>query len=76
MVLEAAPRESEVLRHLADGLRAAEIAELLVLSIATVRSHIRSVLVELGVNSRQQAAEAYRDTSRRLARLLGRGPAR
>ncbi len=73
---QLSPREREVLRHLAEGLRAAEIAELLFLSIATVRSHIHSVLVKLGVNSQQHAVDVYRDTSRRLARLLGTAPGR
>lgn len=70
---QLSPREREVLQFVADGLRAAEIAEALFLSIATVRSHIRSVLLKLGVHSQQEAADIYRDTSRRLGRLLGTG---
>ncbi|MDN5932030.1 MAG: response regulator transcription factor [Pseudonocardia sp.] len=68
---QLSPREREVLCLLADGRRAAEIAGLLFLSITTVRSHIRSVLVKLGVNSQQHAADLYRDTSRRVARMIG-----
>lgn len=69
-------REREVLCHLSDGLRAAEIAGVLVLSITTVRSHIRSILVKLGVNSQHAAADLHRDTSRRVGRILGAGPGR
>lgn len=68
---QLSPREREVLRHLAEGLRAAEISVLLFLSITTVRSHIRSILVKLGVNSQQQAADVYRRTSHRLMKILG-----
>lgn len=70
---QLSPREREVLAYLADGLRAAEISALLFLSITTVRSHIRSILVKLGVNSQQAAADVYRQTARRLARMLGAG---
>lgn len=71
---QLSPREQQVLRHLADGLRAADVAGELFVSITTVRSHIRSILRKLGVNSQQQAIEAYRDISRRLGRILGSGP--
>jgi DNA-binding NarL/FixJ family response regulator len=70
---QLSPREREVLQLVADGLRAADIANVLFLSIATVRSHIRSILLKLGVNSQQQAADVYRVTSRRLERVLGTG---
>lgn len=65
------PREREVLSHLADGLRAAEISELLFLSITTVRSHIHSILVKLGVNSQQHAVDVLRQVSRRMERMIG-----
>lgn len=55
------PREREVLRLLADGRRAAEVAEDLFLALATVRSHIRSILVKLEVNSQEQAVAAFRE---------------
>lgn len=69
---QLSPREREVLRHLADGLRAAEISALLFLSVTTVRS----ILVKLDVNSQQHAAAVYRETSRRRSRVHGAGPDR
>ncbi|MBW0092929.1 response regulator transcription factor [Pseudonocardia sp. KRD-184] len=73
---QLSPREREVLHLLADGRRAAEIAELLYVSITTVRSHIRSVLAKLGVNSQQTAAEVYREIQRRVGRAPGAEPVR
>jgi DNA-binding CsgD family transcriptional regulator len=49
------PSERRVLFHLMEGLSAAEIAETLVVSIPTVRSHIRSILRKLNVNSQLAA---------------------
>ena len=55
------PRELDVLRLLADGLRQAEIARVLVISPKTVGTHIEHVLTKLGVHSRAEAvALAYR----------------
>jgi DNA-binding NarL/FixJ family response regulator len=55
-------REREVLRLLADGLDQDAIAEQLVISPATVATHIQRVLKKLGVHSRAQAvALAYRE---------------
>jgi DNA-binding CsgD family transcriptional regulator/tetratricopeptide (TPR) repeat protein len=48
-------REVEVLRLLADGLTALQIAEKLVLSPRTVHAHISSIYNKLGVNSRSAA---------------------
>jgi DNA-binding NarL/FixJ family response regulator len=48
-------RERETLQALCDGEPAAAIAERWVVSMATVRSHIRSVLVKLGVSSQLEA---------------------
>ncbi|HEX4789575.1 MAG TPA: LuxR C-terminal-related transcriptional regulator [Actinospica sp.] len=45
------PRETEVLRALAGGMEKREIAEHLVLSPHTVRTHIQRVLAKLGVHS-------------------------
>lgn len=50
------PRENEVLRQLADGVAAGEIAAASVVSEATVRAQIRSILAKLGVSSQLQAA--------------------
>jgi DNA-binding CsgD family transcriptional regulator len=51
------PRERAVLALYADGLGTREIAELLVLSPHTIRTHVRNALKHLGVNTRREAAE-------------------
>ena len=61
------PREQEVLMSLMDGAAAETIAKTSFVSVATVRSQIRSILAKLGVNS-QLAAVA-------LARKAGWPPA-
>jgi DNA-binding CsgD family transcriptional regulator len=48
-------REREVFELLADGLSGAEIAERLVLSPETVRTHIRNAMGKLGASTRSQA---------------------
>jgi DNA-binding NarL/FixJ family response regulator len=57
-------REREVLRHMVDGRRASEISAMLFLSITTVRTHIRSILSKLDVNSQARAVEVYTQTVR------------
>jgi DNA-binding NarL/FixJ family response regulator len=54
------PREEEVLAALVDGEPAMAIAERAIVSEATVRSHIRSVLTKLGVGSQLQAVAKAR----------------
>ena len=49
------PREVEVLRQLARGLSNAQIAEALVVSLLTVKAHLRSIYSKLGVTSRSAA---------------------
>lgn len=49
-------RELEILAHLAEGLSNREIAERLVLSPETVKSHVAAVLNKLDVSDRTQAA--------------------
>lgn len=49
------PRQEEVLELLGQGLSNAEIAEALVVTEATVRSHIYHILGRLGLESRGQA---------------------
>ena len=48
-------RELEVLRHVAAGRNNREIADALVLSVATVKTHLASVLAKLGLRDRVQA---------------------
>ncbi|QWF84645.1 response regulator [Amycolatopsis sp. CA-230715] len=52
------PRETEVLRLVAAGYTNGEIAERLLLSEATVKTHIKHTLSKLGLNSRAQAVVA------------------
>ena len=49
------PRQLQVLKLLGQGAPAREIADTLGLTEATVRNHIRAVLLELGVHSQLQA---------------------
>lgn len=51
------PREWEVLDLISLGKNTSEIAELLVLSGETVRSHIKNLMRKLGASSRREAVE-------------------
>lgn len=49
------PREREILSFLADGLTGEEIAERLVLSPETIRTHVRNAMRKLGAKTRVHA---------------------
>lgn len=55
LVEPLSPREMEVLLLLCDGLSNQEIADRLVLSVGTVKTHIHNIFGKLGVRDRPQA---------------------
>jgi DNA-binding NarL/FixJ family response regulator len=60
-VATLSPRETEVLVHMAEGRSNQEIAAALVLSEATVKTHVARILAKLGSRDRVQAVvTAYR----------------
>lgn len=53
---QLSPRELEVLYLLVDGLSNQEIADRLIISLATAKTHVRNILNKLAVDDRTQAA--------------------
>jgi DNA-binding CsgD family transcriptional regulator len=62
LVSRLRPRELAILRLYGEGLGTQQIAELLVLSAHTVRTHVRNALRRLGVNSRGEALKLIEGT--------------
>lgn len=56
-------RERQIAEHLAKGRSNNQIAESLVVSVATVRSHVSNVLRKLNVSSRGEVAKLFRASS-------------
>ncbi len=52
-------REKEILEHLAKGLMNKEVADVLDLSISTVRTHIQNIYEKLQVNTRIEAVNLF-----------------
>jgi DNA-binding NarL/FixJ family response regulator len=57
------PRETEVLRHVGHGQTNEQIADRLVLSEATVKTHVKRLMSKLGVASRAQAVVVAYESS-------------
>ena len=67
-VAKLRPRERGILELLADGLSTKEVAEALVISPHTVRTHVKLALRRLGVHTREEAAAMVR--AHQLAQLV------
>ena len=59
---ELTPRETEVLRLVGNGLTNAQIAQRLVLSEATVKTHVKRMMAKLHLSSRAQAVVVAYET--------------
>jgi len=58
---ELTPRQLEVLRLVSAGCTNQEIAELLDISVGTVKNHVHAILEALKVSSRAEATKAFRE---------------
>jgi NarL family two-component system response regulator LiaR len=68
------PREWEVLDLLCQGLSTDDMAGALVLSVETIRSHVKSLMRKLGVTSRREAVDVARHMRSSLLRDHGTEP--
>jgi NarL family two-component system response regulator LiaR len=66
-------RETEVLTLLVEGLSNADIADRLVISLATAKYHVRNILAKLGASSRTEAVALA--LQKNLVRQTRRDPA-
>jgi len=60
------PREREVLTLMVKGMGNSEIAEVLVISLSTTKSHVSSILAKLGVTSRTEVIAMVMEDSFKL----------
>ena len=70
------PRESEVLRLLADGLGNKDIAQKLSISEHTIKFHIHSILGKLGVRRELKRSRAVCEAVSSNCEIQGRRPNR
>jgi LuxR family transcriptional regulator, maltose regulon positive regulatory protein len=62
LVEPLSPQEQRVLRLLGAGMSNPEIAEELVISVNTIKTHVQSIYRKLGVSSRREARALARST--------------
>jgi DNA-binding NarL/FixJ family response regulator len=58
-------RELEILTHLAKGYQCKEIADLLTISVMTVRNHLHNIYEKLHVRTRTEAVVKFLDSGKR-----------